>query len=1398
MSSADSFLQRATAYLEDGRDMSQDAPARYEALDASRAALLDARRARAPPASLLPIFAGILSVAGKDSSPIVRIVVPHVIEEFCFRDLKSFVPPATPFLLRALHDGDVLVAKRAVRAVTTLFRRLIGFAVSVGVGDAFPESRLSEWMQMKEEAMSHIRAPDDGLRKAATKFAETVVLAFSFSGGGGVSPEHFTLEYAARRRPDSPLLNCAKLEKEGVQCVRAVAQLIFDGLAGNLVTEKPDDSPPTHGIPPGSFMTAITVLSNLVRRRPKLIEISLPSLLSVVAAITANSCPPSRAFFALSSGQQLSVISVLRISLLALRGFAHTRPERYNNDINAALTDLAAYEREQDNLRKERAAAMAQLHLQKQQQNQKQYQSQQHQYQHQQQHHQKQASPQHRFPPGPPPMLQQPGQGLPFSQSFPNSFKPEPMHVPPMPGSGPPGVPRPDMYAHPMRPLTEPIPLLQGPIPLHLQKRPRGPGLAMQMGPRLPAQEAFALSQTLLQSMPPAEVVNFIMTRLLLNTPPVESVPGAAEAARRSTKRLAAASDDSSSKRLKRSRFGTKSDADRTTAPPQPVKRPNVRKFAPPIVPVNLKPDASEKLAVLCCRRVLTNDAQARASGATALRLQLLGRILTSLVRKESDAYKAFCEEVCDYIVKNLDKGIPLARSWLHCLAVSDGTSQFALKTTIETTDEGTGLPKSSKVPSQTDKLLIGESKTPATGPNGKSEASAQKVKTAPEVEAEVQVGKQGEKNRDVKAGTDEKDSSSAKDTSGEGHAKDANVKVESSPVKADQLTNIGDNQENVVNKNELMKAEKNIVANSNGENPGNNVVNSRNAEPMATDSVNTRDIDVNGDLKDALENATTGEGPTVCEAERGSEVKDVMDLNEGEESVAKELLEECEDTEEELKVSADYIKVFRKLVIALRDLVNIDVNHFGKFISEAPVVPDEILEVVEGMAKNAATTRLGLQTLALIAIDRPGKDRDKSLSILMNLSRDDDDAVRGQTVRLVSNKLFVEEKGEIAQKIEESVISALKSSVKDICISTTAETKLGLERVSSSMMSLCGQKHELIRHIAEAYVEIPSVGKEMLIKKAREIAIHLGAGSEPLLAFIRGEVLPLKSIAGHAKLQTDGAEDMVAEVLKALVRKFGVTYGGVVEAGMRRFELCGNVEVLITVLAGVEREYILTHLSTIVEHTGKTTGNERDAKKKKNTATAISQKALAPKTNSTFQDVISRLTSGKEWALSPADLLIELHKIKATEAVSKAILSCFEYKTVFKQEVIAQAVQQLIELTDIPDMFMRTVMLARVWHPDLEDYLTETVMKRLIEKRVWTKPVVWNGFLRYCLEIKEKSAVKLLLSLPAMQLEDALRTEGLSAIFRELTKSKNASKIGSKHRKVIAAALKRGVAKRK
>lgn len=1393
MSSADAFLQRATAYLEDGRDTSQDPTARFEALDASRAALLDARRAQAPPLSLLPIFTGIISSAGRDSSPIVRIVVPHVIEEFCFRDPKSFVPPATPFLLRALHDEHVLVAKRAVRALTTLFRRLVGFAVSVGVGDAFPEARFSAWMQMKDTAVAHMQSSDEGLRKAATKFAETVVLAFSYSGSSGSSSDHFTLEYALKRRPDSPLLDCAKLEQQGVHCVRAVAQLVHEGLAGNLLIEKPDGSFPIRGtIPPASFMTAITVLSNLVRRRPKLIDISLPPLLSVVAAITANSYPPSRAFLALTPSQQLSLITVLRISLSALRGFAHTRAERHNNDISAAMADLAAYERDQENRKKERASAVAkqfQAQDHRQHQVQRRMQEQQPQQVQPQQNRQPHMQP---FPPLQPLLQSQPPPHRPLEpSSLLNPSKAEAVSGPSgpsVPGPGPPPIPlQSGMHALPTgRPIESALDL-RAHIPPHLLKRPRGPGLAMQMGPRLPNTEAFALSQSLLRMMPPQEVVNFIMTRLLLNIPPVETVPGASETVPRPPKRSASTSEESSAKRLKRTRFGAKGDTDRGPGTSQPVKKVAVRKVAPPVVPVIMKPDVSEQLAILCCRRVLMRAAQAEVSGAAPLRLQLLGRLLTSLTQT-GGVYKTFCNEVCEFIVKNLDKELPLARTWLHCLAVSDGLSQFAQNEVADL--KPTHLyrvgPKLSELPSDSDDIFMEPTKVAPKGKEqlfeGMSDVDGtnfdKESLTKPSSECELQVEKSGENESENKACEnkcnaieDSKSTTELQDVKGSGNSESPNA----DPVQSFTI------------------ASKNNMAIS----------------AIHNDLGTTN---VNGDVELHVDKAGGANTPGVVDKVSENRAGDENSKENGEQKGAQgetggfnEMdihgggpMEEVEDTDDDLQVGSGYVEIFMKLIYLMRDKHDIDPKQFEKMISEAPVIPDDFMKVIIEMAKEAASTRLSLLVLATMAMDRPGKDRDKSLRMLLNLACDNDDAVRGQTIRLISNKLFVDSDGELQEEIEKIVVDAFSSIVEDICKDPHPESKLRLERlerVSSLMTSLCGQKHELIRHIAEAFIKVPTVGKELLISKARDIAVHVGVKSEPLLTFVRGDLLPLKPLQSSTDWQTDGADNLAAQILHALVHKFGTSDDGVVKAGMRRFELCGNVELLICVLAGVDREYAVKHLGTVVEYIEQAPEDDSQGKSKKKSADALK---FSPSSYSS-QDVISKLCFGKNASLSPADLLIELHKIKATAATSKFILSCFEYKTIFKQEVIAQAVQHLIEFTDIPDLFLRTVMLARVWHPELEGYLTETVMKRLIEKRVWMKPLVWDGFLRYCLEIKEKSAVKLLLSLPSSQLEDALlQKDGLRSIFRELAKSKNASKLGAKHRKAILAALKKGSAKQK
>lgn len=406
---------------------------------------------------------------------------------------------------------------------------------------------------------------------------------------------------------------------------------------------------------------------------------------------------------------------------------------------------------------------------------------------------------------------------------------------------------------------------------------------------------------------------------------------------------------------------------------------------------------------------------------------------------------------------------------------------------------------------------------------------------------------------------------------------------------------------------------------------------------------------------------------------------------------------------------------------------------------------------------------------------------------------------MRGQTIRLVANKMFVDGQNEVARMIEKSAVEELSKAVERLCHDGTSVDVNPLERVTTLMAALCGQKHQLLQCLGDAFVKLPRAGKHVIIQRAKEVAGHIGVRSKPLIALIRGELLPLQDVKCVEGRKTDNAEDLAASLLLTIVKKHGTEDKEIVMAGMRRFELCGDAQFIVAVLGGVAREDVVKFLAPIIEcaaiSSKKLKKEAQDAPASKGDLQKDgSDEKEADQKGSSLQDVISKVVDGRFPVMGAADLLMELHKLPAGAAVSAAIRACFEYKAVFKQEAIAQAIQQMIGLTQVPDMFMRTVMLARLLHPDLEKYLTETVMQRLIKKRVWLSPVLWDGFLRYCSDIRETPAVKLLFSLPVKQLEDALdKKDRLRMMFQALmANQKHWRKLGTAHRKVIVASLKK------
>lgn len=1583
MTSADNFLHRAAAYIEDARDLSQSASSRFDALDTARAALLDARRAHANPSFLLPLFTDLLTTAAGDSSYLVRIVVPHVIEDLCYRDLKSFVPPSTSFLLRSLHDDHVLVAKRAVRTLTTLYRKLIGFAVHIGISDeTFPEARLTVWLQMHTKAISYIQASDDGLRKAATKFAESVVLAFSYSGGGA-SPDHLTLDYLDKRGSTSPLLNAAKLQSQGVSTVQAVALLVRQALDGQLFSDKPngDMAPRLQGLPPSSFMTAIFVLGILVRRRPTLIEVSLPPLLEIVTAITActgenrppdgtnaiNRRPrPSQAFLDLSHGQQLSILNMLKLSLHSLRGYAHTRSETWNIEINRAMVDLAAYEQSVE-IRKEEHMPFSISQQQKQQIS----------------HSMHKIEPRDINHNEPTSSVQHPASLIAHQVNADSSahmhFK-KPSSQSSLPTQPPTGTMCASdtvsmgFDAHAKRPRSAP-----------------SPHMNTFLGVRLSAGDAYVATQAIVQTMRPQEVVNFIMTRLLLNIPPNDTVPGASvssasnSASRRSKKRpLAAVSSQpsegnedhgehlqpypqsaisnpqlktttnipsqdavpsitsGSSKRAKRSRFGSdratvsslpangsefglSSASDQNAQYHQPKK--SVRKTMPPVTPAKLSVEATDRLIVMCCKRMVQRESVARSCGAGPLRLQLLARILSSLLDKRSEKtiFAQFCDDVCQYIVQNIEMTIPLALAWLHSLTVTQHFSDIQTKSDhIQSPTKAIDHPSSIAVPtgsaqpdntaltSSTQKTAVDSSvKDPENDAPSRSQDKTvidteRNVMTSAEIVSACTTkpninnsNYNTVQNNDVVANNEE-----AKDQSAS-HLIIAEVKTESTQID-DQVENNADNE---IEKNTSDKIvnDKNGIQNRKSSSPekqsdsmvkppdqsindvsGSEITKQNQSQTqIALSSIDTAGKEMQIDTADKeMQVDTAGKemqtlpkfDAATNPAEKVSttdKVVAITEMNDGGETVAEEMLSDSEDDSEydddmndvidsEIVVKLNgkegnekslYAELFYKILSMLREREEVNADVFGKLISDAPTVPHDVLLFMLAMCTDPSSIKKGLQTVCTVAMQRPGKDRIKCLSLLFNLACNDDDAVRGPTVRLVCNHMFVEP-GQLGVRrlIEQGTISEVGKSV-DIFISsfrsmsphslpqssengssTSKETfksaEIRLQRVSLLLTALCAQKHDLILELGRAFVKLPRLGKAILKRRAIELADHVGITSQPFVDLVDGKLL-----CGSQSSVSDGAEELALALLKSGVRKHGAADKRVVNAAINRYDSCENLEFVIAVLQGLSRDQVIVYLGDLVEYAERG-GRERDRQtqqqgsqaketvsnkngenvkdihmgddkaergnhcdktddagsKGMNASATGNDEGEGENDREVFQEIIGKIVNKNGVGMMPDDFLMELHKLKPSVAVGAAIQKCIKHRGIFVQEAIAQAIQQLMDDRQIPEMFMRTVILARVFYPEMEAYLTDTVMTGLISKRVWTNKVLWDGFVLYCVQIR-KAAVRLLLKLPVKQLEDALKRKAeLRALFRELLgrSNKNLRKIPQQHRKVISNAINR------
>ncbi|KAI5077131.1 hypothetical protein GOP47_0006955 [Adiantum capillus-veneris] len=477
------------------------------------------------------------------------------------------------------------------------------------------------------------------------------------------------------------------------------------------------------------------------------------------------------------------------------------------------------------------------------------------------------------------------------------------------------------------------------------------------------------------------------------------------------------------------------------------------------------------------------------------------------------------------------------------------------------------------------------------------------------------------------------------------------------------------------------------------------------------------------------------------------------------------------------------YEKFFLSVAEGLRDTLPPTDKSLSKLLGEAPVLPMTALELLEGLCNPRVKIKDGLEapvveriTQGLSAVwslilMRPPV-RSECLHIALKCTVHELEEVRTKAIRLVANKLYP--LNYISQSIEDYAMKMLhtvldmgnhdlngtvdspandvlelqdskadqvtdrgpnsRTSVSDQYVANEnsgeeEEHKNGkilvsvheAQRCMSLYFALCTKKHSLLREIFDIYERSPKAVKQAVHKHMPVLIRTIGSSSLDVLQIISNPPA--------------GSKNLIFLVLHVLT-ELSAPPPELIAAVKQLYESrIKDAKLLVPILSSLSKEEVLPIFPRLV--------------------------ALpAPD----FKGALDRILQGSVHtgpALTPAEVLIAIHGIDPERdhvplsMVKDACAVCFQQRTVFTQQVLAKVLNQLVEQTPLPMLFMRTVIQAVGSFRSLVSFVME-ILSRLVSKQIWKWPNLWIGFLK-CAEQTQPHSFHVLLQLPALHLEKAL-----------------------------------------
>ncbi|XP_050068285.1 symplekin [Anopheles maculipalpis] len=397
----------------------------------------------------------------------------------------------------------------------------------------------------------------------------------------------------------------------------------------------------------------------------------------------------------------------------------------------------------------------------------------------------------------------------------------------------------------------------------------------------------------------------------------------------------------------------------------------------------------------------------------------------------------------------------------------------------------------------------------------------------------------------------------------------------------------------------------------------------------------------------------------------------------------------------------------------------------------EAPMLPQEMFDTLVRMCELEELADCGMQIVKDLLIRRPPKER-QYLNVLLKYSYNENGTIREKAIEYVMNVFAVHRI--MTEEIEKNALAWLAyleqenpaESMFTVEYGRAEHPRTWTEELAKVCLGLFLEvmvyDQTLLMRFSEVYIKATSEMKRAVIRAIEGPIRKIGSESEELLRLI--EQCP------------KGSETIIIRIIYILTEKSLPSPDLVDRVRTLHQTKVSDVRLLIPVINGLTKTEILNALPKLIK--------------------------LNP---GVVKEVFNRLLGiGVEYGtadlpLNPVELLVVLHTIETSKVelkfIVKATSLCLAEKEVYTHDVLGNVMQQLVEITPLPTLLMRTVIQSLTLHPRLSGFVTN-LLQRLILKQVWKQKVVWDGFLK-CAQRLTPQSLGVLIQLPAQQLQDAI-----------------------------------------